>query len=110
MIYLDQFTLPSHEIEDRLLNMQYLMSESGYTDNPYPCHLFIQKQLHSLDFKEITILYGGNGSGKSTLLNLITNKLELKRIAPFNGSNIFDAFTEKCNYKMAFDDDSDYDL
>ena len=108
MIYLDQFKLPSHETEDKLLKMQGYMSEAGYTDNPYPCHLFVLKQLSSLDFKEITILYGGNGSGKSTLLNLITKKLTLKRVSPFNSSNIFDEYTKECDYKMAFDDEGDY--
>lgn len=107
MIFLDQFKLPSHDMEDGLLKAQSDMSNIGYTDNPYPCHLFIQKQLRSLDFKEVTILYGGNGSGKSTLLNLIANKLNLKRVSPFNSSNIFDAYTERCSYKMAFDDDGD---
>ena len=108
MIYLDQFKLPSHVTEDKLLKIQGYMSDAGYTDNPYPCHLFIQKQLSSLDFKEITILYGGNGSGKSTLLNLITKKLTLKRVSPFNSSNIFDEYTKECDYRMAFDDEGDY--
>lgn len=108
MIYLDQFKLPSHETEDKLLKMQGYMSEAGYTDNPYPCHIFVQKQLSSLDFKEITILYGGNGSGKSTLLNLITKKLTLKRVSPFNSSNIFNEYTKECDYRMAFDDEGDY--
>ena len=107
MIYLDQFKLPSHVTEDKLLKIQGYMSDAGYTDNPYPCHLFIQKQLSSLDFKEITILYGGNGSGKSTLLNLITKKLTLKRVSPFNSSNIFDEYTKECDYRMAFDDEGD---
>ncbi len=107
MIFLDQFKLPSHEEEDLLIEMQHDMSEDGFTDNAYPCNLFVQKNLSSLDFREVTILYGGNGSGKSTLLNLITRKLQLKRVAPFNGSNIFDAYTKKCKYKMAFDDEGD---
>lgn len=107
MIYLDQFKLPSHATEDRLLDWQTHMSDVGYTDNSYPCNLFVQKQLVSLDFKDITILYGGNGSGKSTLLNLITKKLALKRIAPYNSSNIFDKYANECDYRMAFDDDGE---
>lgn len=107
MIFLDQFLLPTHEEEDDLLNMQDKMNQIGYTENTYPCNLFVQKQLTSLDFDDITILYGGNGSGKSTLLNLITNKLELKRMSPFNRSTIFDAFTEKCKYRMGYDEDGD---
>ena len=57
MIYLDQFKLPSHETEDKLLKMQGYMSEAGYTDNPYPCHLFVQKQLSSLENDEIHALF-----------------------------------------------------
>jgi len=42
------------------------------------------------------------------LLNLITKKLTLKRVSPFNSSNIFDEYTKECDYKMAFDDEGDY--
>ena len=45
MIYLDQFKLPSHVVEDSLLKMQGYMSDAGYTDNPYQiiarCQLFV---------------------------------------------------------------------
>ena len=71
----------------------------------YPCRLFSEKQLYEINFENITILYGGNGSGKSTLLNLIANKLELKRIAPFNSSELFAEYTQKCKYEMAFDEE-----
>ena len=109
MIYLDQFKLPTHAQEDSdiLHDVEWRMSEKGYTDNSYPCRMFVEKGLSSLDFSDVTILYGGNGSGKSTLLNLITNKLGLKRIAPFNSSTIFDVYTEYCKYKMGYDDEGD---
>ena len=107
MIFLDQFKLPSHEMEDKISGVQITMSEYGYTSNNYPCGIFIKKQLESLDFDKITIFYGGNGSGKSTLLNLITQKLQLKRVSPFNSSNIFNLFAENCSYKMGYDDEGD---
>lgn len=107
MIYLDQFKLPLHEQEDKVIRQQISLNNLGYTENSYPCNLFIQKALSSIDFSDVTILYGGNGSGKSTLLNLITHKLQLKRSAPFNSSNVFDYYTEFCTYKMGYDDDGD---
>ena len=89
-MYLERFVLPIEQeelmIEDR---MKYNGGKKlGYIDNTYPCRLFSQKMLREINFDNITILYGGNGSGKSTLLNLIANKLELKRIAPFNSSTL----------------------
>lgn len=107
MIYLDQFKLPTHAQEDDISKGDWDNSQLGYTSNPYPCRMFIEKALSSLDFNDVTILYGGNGSGKSTLLNLITNKLKLKRIAPFNSSTMFDVYTDCCKYKMGYDDEGD---
>ena len=100
MIYLDQFKLPTHAQEDDISQGDWYSSQAGYTSNPYPCRIFIEKGLSSLDFSDVTILYGGNGSGKSTLLNLITNKLSLKRMAPFNSSTMFDVYTDCCKHKM----------
>jgi predicted ATPase len=77
----------------------------GYIDNPYPCGIFRPKGLGEIDFATVTIFYGGNGSGKSTLLNLISSKLELNRIAPFNSSETFDLYLKNCNYRMGFDDE-----
>lgn len=77
----------------------------GYIDNTYPCGLFSKKELSRIDFEPLTILYGGNGSGKSTLLNLIAQKLELNRIAPFNSSEVFDQYRDACKYEMGFDDE-----
>ncbi len=77
----------------------------GYIDNIYPCGLFTKKELSRIDFEPLTILYGGNGSGKSTLLNLIAQKLELNRIAPFNSSEVFDIYRDVCTYEMGNDDE-----
>lgn len=107
-MYIESFELPI-DIEDRLLkiraNHNCCGNGYGYIDNPYPCGLFSKKELYDVYFKNITIFYGGNGSGKSTLLNLIAQKLELNRIAPFNSGEMFDLYVEHCEYSMGFDDE-----
>lgn len=77
----------------------------GYIDNPYPCGLFSKKELSEIYFSKTTIFYGGNGSGKSTLLNLIAQKLELNRIAPFNSSEMFSMYVDACEYELGYDDE-----
>lgn len=108
-MYLDKFILPVDE-EAALMEQQAIHNggtDFGYIDNIYPCGIFSKIHLRELSFSKITILYGGNGSGKSTLLNLIANKLELKRIAPFNSSELFGLYTEQCRYEFGFDDEGD---
>ena len=56
-------------------------------------------------FSKVTIFYGGNGSGKSTLLNLIANRLELNRVAPFNSGELFDRYKESCEYVLGHDEE-----
>ena len=105
-LYLESFTLPI-ELESALIKKR--MEENGgmygYIDNTYPCGLFSEKELYEINFRNITIFYGGNGSGKSTLLNLIAARLELNRIAPYNSSELFDAYAAKCKYTMDYDDE-----
>jgi len=105
--YVDKFVLPEAWKEEAMIRerMAHNGGAFGYIDNIYPCDLFTKKQLTELDFENITILYGGNGSGKSTLLNLIANKLGVKRIAPYNVSELFQDFTEACKVRMAEDDE-----
>ena len=74
MIYLDSFRFPTFEQEDDYLAGYF--AANPYSMNVlYPFKVLSVKGLHSLDFSEITILYGGNGSGKSTALNAISNML-----------------------------------
>ena len=106
-MYLRSFTLPV-SLEDELIKQR--MEENGgehfgYIDNIYPCGLFGPKQLFEIDFRNITIFYGGNGSGKSTLLNLIAASLQLNRVAPFNSSELFDVYAKSCSYSMDVDDE-----
>ena len=70
MIYLEQFRFITFEKEDRFL-ADYYQSHPWDNGSPYPFGVLSKCGLHSLNFSEITILYGGNGSGKSTALNLI---------------------------------------
>ncbi len=105
MVYLEQFKIPDEKIEDIISHNQACFYwQRGYMENRYPCEVFADRGLHSLDFASVTILYGGNGSGKSTLLNIIAEKLHLNRLAPFNKSAIFDYYLDFCDYKTAVDD------
>lgn len=107
MIYLESFTLPTAEQEEYLLEMKAAENGGplGYIDNPYPCRLFVEKQLQELYFRPVTILYGGNGSGKSTLLNLIARRLRLNRIAPGNTGEMFASYADACHYALAPDEE-----
>ena len=105
-MYLTSFTLPI-SMEQILWEQQAAKNggKMGYVDNPYPCGLFGERELYEVDFDRITIFYGGNGSGKSTLLNLIAQKLELNRIAPYNSSEMFDSYVKYCEYTLGYDEE-----
>lgn len=69
----------------------------------YPFHIYLQKQLHTLEFEPITIFYGDNGSGKSTLLNIITETINahnkiIQRRNKLVKSDYFDMYIKKCKY------------
>lgn len=108
-MYIRSFSLPIYNeeniIEER---MAYNGGIFGYIDNIYPCCLFAEKKLETIEFSPITIFYGGNGSGKTTLLNLISQKLQLNRIAPFNSSELFDSYVARCGYTM-YDDEEGFE-
>ena len=106
-MYLERFILPIDK-ERRLITERGKINggeQHGYVDNSYPCGLFSAKGLQEVKFGNVTIFYGGNGSGKSTLLNLIASKLELNRIAPFNSSEMFSAYSDACKYELGYDDE-----
>lgn len=104
-MYIESFTLPSLRTEEQLIISPRVMKNGGYIDNIYPCKVFSLKEFSEVFFRNITIFYGGNGSGKSTLLNLIAGKLELKRLAPFNSSELFNSYLDYCDYTLGFDDE-----
>lgn len=106
-MYLERFILPIDKERSMIAEKmtQNGGEKFGYVDNTYPCNLFSEKQLREVNFDRVTIFYGGNGSGKSTLLNLIANKLELNRIAPFNSSELFSVYTYHCEYELGYDEE-----
>lgn len=112
-MYLGSFTLPIDREEELIIKRMAqngnteprLAWKYGYIDNEYPCGIFGRKGLREIVFRQVTIFYGGNGSGKSTLLNLIAARLQLKRIAPFNSSELFDAYAEACRFAPGEDDE-----
>lgn len=96
MVFLKHFILPS----------LYEEEAGNLTPHAYPYGIFPFKKLENISFSSITIFYGGNGSGKSTLLNLIAEKLNLPRTAPFNSSPLFGQYVKtKCKYITDTDDD-----
>jgi predicted ATPase len=101
MQYLKSFTLASESDETNFLFDSPLFDMSCYNKmTAYPFQLFPFKGLHHLEFAPVTIIYGGNGSGKSTLLNIIAEKLELHRSAPFNNSHLMEHYLRLCSYEM----------
>lgn len=108
-LYLTNFLIPDTVREEGILLEQGMENggQFAYVDNPYPCGIFPRKKLTQIDFSTVTIFYGGNGSGKSTLLNLIANKLQLKRIAPYNTGETFARYTEACQAFLGSDEEGD---
>lgn len=116
MIYLKRFVLPSESAE-----IDFIKGESRTCFHTfYPFKIFTDKQLRTVEFDNITLLYGGNGSGKSTLLNVIARKICATRFSIFNGSPFFDDFVDMCYaelirrpckvFALASDDVFDYSL
>ena len=114
MLYLESFKLASRRQEENILT-----GDDGFGDRPkgehthlvdmtcfsnnnvYPFKIFPGKELCHLSFAPITILYGGNGSGKSTILNVIAEKLDLDRSAPFNKTPYTEEYLRLCSYETA---------
>ena len=97
MIYLENFRFPSFEEEDDFLAGYYAATYDA-PENVYPFRVLSYKGLHSLDFDEITVLYGGNGSGKSTALNAISNKLKLSRNSAYNKGELQNYYLKMCRF------------
>ena len=103
MQYLNSFRLASADEEDTyVLSFPPKLEMSGYSGQVYPFKVFPQKGLERLEFSPITIFYGGNGSGKSTLLNIIAQKTDVLRTAPFNNTPYFEDYLELCKAEYTF--------
>lgn len=97
MVYLQSFDLMTRQREENFL----MNFPRTCFDSYYPMGIFsFGKQLHHLEFNDVTIFCGGNGSGKSTLLNIIAEKLKLKRQTCFNKTYFFDPYLDGCCYKI----------
>lgn len=104
MKFLDKFRLPSDDVEgDYLTSFPHKLEMQCYSHtNVYPFKIFPKKQLEDIKFEPITVFYGGNGSGKSTLLNVIAEKLNIERSAPFNKTPMTEEYIKFCKYELAF--------
>ena len=102
MEFLNTCTFASEKQEDGyLLSVtNEKMWSAAYTDNVYPFRIFPKKDLGTLSFAPITILYGGNGSGKSTVLNLIAEALHIRRLAPFNHTPFYEDYLRFCKWSL----------
>lgn len=100
MKYLEDFRLPSESEEGEFILFSRMLDMSCYSNNVYPFNVFVRRITGALTFEPITIFSGGNGSGKSTLLNVIAEKLEIPRSAPFNNTPFFEKYLEFCSYEL----------
>ena len=109
MVYLEKLILPDEDREADIANRRRAENGGafGYLESGYPCMLFPQRGLTELDFEPVTIFYGGNGSGKSTLLNVIAEKFSLKRLAPYNGGELFLPYARACAFRLGYDDEGE---
>lgn len=96
MIYLKLFKFPSQEQESKCFNKM----TPTYYDSLYPFGFLSSRGLESVELSDITIFAGSNGSGKSTLLNVISERLRLKREAPFNRTELFDNYLDRTEVKL----------
>ena len=99
MIYLQSFTFPTENQEHNFFVHSQKAQKTCY-DSKYPFGLFRYRELPEFYFNDITVFYGNNGSGKSTVLNVIAEKLQLKRSAPYNRTDFFNDYVELSDYTL----------
>ena len=104
MQYLSAFGFPSDLEEDGyLLSFPYQLEMQCYDhNNVYPFRVFSGRGLGTLHFAPMTMLYGGNGSGKTTCLNLIAEKLQLHREAPYTRTPYTGAYLDLCKVQWTY--------
>lgn len=100
MIYLKEFKLLTDDAEWEFFRYR----SQGCYDSFYPYQIFPRKRLETIIFSDITIFCGSNGSGKSTILNIIAEKLQLKRSAPYNKTDFFATYISGCNCEFYYAD------
>ena len=95
MLYLEQFNFPDAEAEFDF----FIRQKRTCYDTYYPFQILSKHRFEQMDFESVTILYGENGTGKSTALNIIAQKLQLLREAPFNQSSFYEDYLKLCSYE-----------
>ncbi len=101
MVYLQSFQMPTRETEEKYFaNPGNVKAKRTCYSTKYPFDLFRYRELPEFYFTDITIFCGNNGSGKSSILNVIAEKLELERNAPFNRSDFFGDYVNLCDYQL----------
>lgn len=102
MIYLANFRFPAQAEEASHLSNDKRATLYTYYDTYYPFGALSKRgrNIPTLDFDTVTILYGGNGSGKSTALNVIAEKLSLERDTLYNRSDFFEDYVDMCRYDI----------
>lgn len=95
-MYIHSFTFPNDQVESN-----FIMEEKRTVyDSFYPFKVLSRKEVGTIVFHPITILYGGNGSGKSTALNVIAEKTKIKRDAIYNQSNFYPDYVALCDIQL----------
>ena len=99
MIYLNNFTFPTEDME-----FGFFMGEKRTCyDSFYPFKILSAHGLERIDFEKVTILYGGNGSGKSTALNVIAEKTGISRDSIYNKYNFYPDYVNMCKMYLETD-------
>ncbi len=96
MVYLNDFTFPSEDMEFDF----FMKIKRTCYDSFYPFKILSRHGFSRINFEPVTILYGGNGSGKSTALNVIAEKAGINRDSIFNKSNFFKDYVNMCEMRL----------
>ena len=99
MVYLQSFVFPTEDQEYTFF-LKHPKAKRTCYESHYPFGLFRDRDLPEFSFDDITVFYGDNGSGKSTILNVIAEKLGLARSAPYNKTDFFGDYVERCDYTL----------
>lgn len=97
MKYLKSFKLLDDYKEHCAMDVRTIFNSS------YPFHIFPEKELEEISFREVTILCGGNGSGKTTLLNIIADKLGAKRKNSIDKGPLFKSYVNACASEQTYE-------
>lgn len=96
MVYLKSITFPNADAE-----LDYIWKEKRQCyESFYPFKILSRNDLHRLEFRPVTLLYGGNGSGKTTALNVIAERVKASRESSYNKTSFFHDYVELCDINL----------